>query len=180
MPGQHSTRGPHTLWRLRSLCLAGPEPLWEYPGFFRPTRTGQEKNKKKTKPRTSEPVGAAAPSGTHLGAGQPSAPATPAAGHRSPIPGPGPAPLEPPWGRGRMLLPSDPELLLGPARPPLQRLRAGVGATRVAAGRCAHGRPRGAKPRARGGRSGGGRGRGAGLGRGRRDAPEATAGSVRL
>lgn len=47
MPGQHSTRGPHTLWRLRSLCLAGPEPLWEYPGFFRPTRTGQEKNKKK-------------------------------------------------------------------------------------------------------------------------------------
>lgn len=65
-----------------------------------------------------------------------------------------------------VLPPSDPELPLGLARPPLQRLRAGVGATRVAAGRCAHGRPLGAKPQARGGRSGGGRGRGAGLGRG--------------
>lgn len=91
-------------------------------------------------------------------------------------------------GAGCLVLPpSDPELPLGPARPPLQRLRAGVGATRVAAGRCAHGRTLGAKPPARGGRSGGGRGRGAGLGRGSQSRSrghwrplEATGGSVRF
>jgi hypothetical protein len=68
--------------------------------------------------RTSGSGGwAAAPPGTHLVAGQPSAPAAPAAGRRPPTPGPGPAPRAPPWGLVPVPPPSDRELPLGPERP---------------------------------------------------------------